>query len=141
MLLDCLSDSTYAIREHSMETINELGIVFGPEWVEREIFPTLVSFENNENYLFRQIPLIAFRSMAPCLNAEFYSDKIFPILSTYATDKVINIRMNVPRVIIAFAKHVKGSEAQDKTVSLLNALKNDPEFDVSYYAKKALRQF
>jgi serine/threonine-protein phosphatase 2A regulatory subunit A len=124
-----------------MNTINELGFIFGAAWVEKEVFPTLVSFENNENYLFRQIPLIAFRYIAPCLNASIYSDEIFPILSTFATDKVINIRMNVSRVIIAFAKHIKGSEAEDKTVSLLNALKNDPEFDVSYYAKQALRLF
>lgn len=49
--------------------------------------------------------------------------------------------MNVSRVIIAFASKLKGSEAEDKTVSLLNALKNDTEFDVSYFAKKALKKF
>ena len=124
-----------------MITINELGFIFGSDWIENNILPTLLSFENNENCLYRQIPLITFRHLAACLNSEFYSEHIFPVLSTYATDKIINIRMNVSRVIIEFADKLKGTEAQEKTVSLLNALKNDPEFDVSYFAKEALRRF
>jgi len=141
MLQVWLSDPIYCIREHTMETINELGIIFGGNWVEKTILPTLLSFENNENYLFRQIPLIAFRNLAPCLNSEFYSENIFPVLSTFATDKIINLRMNVSRVIIEFASKLKGTDAEEKTVSLLNALKNDPEFDVSFFAKDALRKF
>lgn len=121
--------------------INELGLIFGGAWIEKYIFPKLLSFENNENYLFRQIPLIAFRILSSWLNAEIYSESIFPILSTYATDKIINIRMNVSRVIIEFAGKLKGTEAEDKTVSLLNALKNDTDFDVSFFAKKALKKF
>ena len=124
-----------------MITINELGIIFGINWIEENILPTLLSFENNENCLYRQIPLITFRHLAPCLNAEFYSENIFPVLSTYATDKILNIRMNVSRVIIEFASKLKGTEAEEKTISLLNALKNDPEFDVAYFAKDALRKF
>lgn len=141
MLLDWLTDSIYSIREQSMKTINDLGFVFGVDWIEKHVMPTLVGLENNENYLFRQIPLLAFKQMAPCLNAEIYAESIFPILSTYATDKIINIRMNVSRVIIEFAPKLKGTDAEDKTVSLLNALKNDPEFDVSYFAKQALKKF
>lgn len=141
MLLEWLADSIYTIREKTMQTITELGHIFGPDWVEKEIFPKLVSFENNENYLFRQIPLIAFRHIAPSLNSEIYSESVFPVLSTFATDKVINIRMNVSRAIEAFAPKLKGTSAEEKTVSLLNALKNDPEFDVSYYAKQALQKF
>lgn len=140
-MLDWLSDHIYSIREHTMIMINELGFVFGAEWIEKHIFPKLVSFENDENYLFRQIPLIAFRHLAPCLNSEIYGESIFPMLSTFATDKIINIRMNVSRVISAFAPKLKGTDAEEKTVSLLNALKNDPEFDVSYFAKQALRKF
>lgn len=140
-MLEWLSDSIYTIRVHTMIMINELGFVFGPDWIEKNIFPKLLSFENQDNYLFRQIPLITFRHLAPCLNSSIYGENIFPMLSTFATDKVINIRMNVSRVIVAFASKLKGTDAEEKTVSLLNALKNDPEFDVSYYAKQALRKF
>ena len=141
MLLDWLTDPIFSIREQSMKTINDLGFVFGHKWIEEHVMPTLVGLENHENYLFRQIPLLAFRKMAPCINSEMYSDSIFPILSTFATDKVINIRMNVSKVIIEFASKIKGTDAEEKTVSLLNALKNDPEFDVSYFAKAALKKF
>lgn len=141
MLLEWLSDPIYSIREHTLTMINDLGFIFGAEWIEKYIFPKLLSFENEDNYLFRQIPLIAFRVLAPCLTVDIYSESIFPMLSTFATDKIINIRMNVSRVILAFASKLKGSSGEEKTVSLLNALKNDPEFDVSYYAKQALRKF
>lgn len=141
MMLEWLSDPIYSIREHTMKMINELGHVFGAEWIEANIFPKLISYENEENYLFRQIPLIAFRYLAPSITPEIFSESIFPVLSTFATDKIINIRMNVSRVILAFGAKLKGTEAEEKTVSLLNALKNDPEFDVSYYAKQALRKF
>lgn len=141
MMLEWLSNPIYSIREHTLIMINELGHIFGPSWIEKYIFPKLLSFENEENYLFRQIPLIAFRILAPSLNADVYSESIFPLLSTYATDKIINIRMNVSRAIIAFSSKLKGTDAEDKTVSLLNALKNDTEFDVSFFAKKALKKF
>lgn len=141
MLLEWLSDPIFSIREHTMIAINNLGLIFGNAWVESSILPTLLSFENNENYLFRQIPLIAFRNLSGCLSPEFYSEHVFPVLSTFATDKIINIRMNVSRVIMEFSHKLKGTEAEEKTVSLLNALKNDPEFDVSYFAVQALRRF
>lgn len=141
MILDWLSDPIYSIREHTLIMINDLGIIFGADWVEKNIFPKLLSYESEENYLFRQLPLLAFRILAPCLNVEIYQENIFPVLSTFATDKIINLRMNVSRVIIAFVPKIKGTEAEEKSVSLLNALKNDPEFDVSYYAKQALRKF
>jgi serine/threonine-protein phosphatase 2A regulatory subunit A len=141
MLLEWVSDPIYSIREHTMEMIKDLGFIFGAEWIEKNIFPKLLSLENEDNYLFRQIPLIAFRILAPSLNSEIYLESIFPMLSTLATDKTINIRMNVSRVILSFAPKLKGTDAEEKSVSLLNALKNDPEFDVSYYAKQALRKF
>ena len=141
MLLEWLSDSIFSIREHTMVAINKLGILFGNDWVESKVLPSLLAFENNENYLFRQIPLIAFRNLHTSLSPGFYSENIFPVLSTFATDKIINIRMNVSRVILTFAEKLKGTEGEEKTISLLNALKNDPEFDVSYFAKEALRRF
>ena len=141
MLLDWLADPIYSIREHAMQTLKDLGFVFGADWIEKNVMAKLLSFESNDNYLFRQIPLIAFRIMAPSLTVELYQENIFPLLSTYATDKITNIRMNVSRVILAFSGKLKGTDAEEKSVSLLNALKNDTDFDVCYYAKEALRKF
>lgn len=63
-MLEWLSNPIYSIREHTIIMINELGLIFGGAWIEKYIFPKLLSFENNENYLFRQIPLIAFRILS-----------------------------------------------------------------------------
>ena len=122
MMLGWLSDPIYSIRESTMKIIKELGFIFGAEWTDKHILPTLIKFESDENYLFRQIPLIAFRILAPSLNSEIFAESIFPLLSTFATDKITNIRMNVSRVIIEFAPHLKGTEVEEKTISLLNAL-------------------
>lgn len=140
MMFEWLRSPIYSIREHTMIMINDLGLIFGAEWIENHIIPKLLEFENEENYLFRQIPLIAYRLLAPSLTPEIYAEHIFPQLSTFATDKIINLRMNVSRVVIAFGIKLKGTDAEEKTVSLLNALKNDTEFDVSYFAKKALKK-
>ena len=139
--MDWLADPIFSIREHCLKVINKLGFIFGVGWIEKNVFPRLMNFENDDNYLFRQMPLIAFRHLAPCLSKDIYIESIFPMLSTFATDKIMNLRMNVSRVILAFAPKIKGTDAEEKTVNLLNALKNDPEFDVSYYAKQALRKF
>ena len=141
MILEWLSDSVYNIREHAMSTLKELGFIFGAAWIEKNIIPKLTGFESAESYMYRQIPLIAFRIMAPSLSVDIYQENVFPLLSTYATDSVINIRMNVSRVILSFAPKLKGTDAEEKTVSLLNALKNDTEFDVCYYAKQAIKKF
>ena len=55
-----------------------------------------------------------------------------------AVDKIANIKMNVVKVIIAYARKVKGKDVGDKCLAIVKALKNDTDFDVSYLAEKCI---
>jgi len=58
-----------------------------------------------------------------------------------AADKIANIKMNVVKVIVSFAPKIKGTDSGNKCVGFLKAMKNDTDFDVSYFAEKGLKEF
>ena len=52
MLLDWLNDKIYAIREQSMRSLNEIGVLFGEGWIVSHVLPKLMTYQNEENYLY-----------------------------------------------------------------------------------------
>lgn len=85
-------------------------------------------------------PLICIGHLKPGVSAKLFNGEIFPLLSSMASDKISNVRMNVAKVFIEYAPLIKGGIAEDKSVSLLKALSNDIDFDVSHFAKVGLKK-
>mmetsp|Transcript_58471 Transcript_58471/g.81103 ORF Transcript_58471/g.81103 Transcript_58471/m.81103 type:complete len:197 (+) Transcript_58471:618-1208(+) len=53
LLIDWLSDRIYGVREAAIACVKTLTQILGPQWAEKQLFPKIISFQNNPNYLHR----------------------------------------------------------------------------------------
>ena len=86
MLLDWLSDKIYAIRDQSMASLNEIGVLFGEDWIVNHVLPKLMTYQNEENYLYRLTPLLAYQKMEPSIGAEAFNEMVVPVLEAMSSD-------------------------------------------------------
>jgi hypothetical protein len=80
------------------------------------------------------------------LSTDITEKKFVPILEELAGDKVPNVRLNVARALGKSPTSFKGSDSVIKLLifkakEILKTLSKDKDFDVSYYAKKAIVSF
>ena len=54
LLTDSLTDRAFAVRQKSIETMKKLSERLGARWAEKTVFPKIMEFLSNKNYLLRQ---------------------------------------------------------------------------------------
>jgi len=135
------SDSIYSIREAAINNVKQLAVIFGPQWVVRNVLPKLLGLHTDNNYLHRLTPLFAIVVLTPVLNNEVIKQHFYPVLVNLSKDKVPNIRMNVAKTLSKVYTHVKTvPDINDKFKQLLVDLSRDIDIDVQYYANRGLRE-
>ena len=136
-----LSDPIFAIRENAMQVIKKLTLLFGIEWMMKYALPKLISYETEDNYLYRLTPLLAFKILDEVLNEGVYEESMFPLLKKLASDPITNVKMNVAQILGSWGERIKGESIGERSSDILKTLKSDSEFDVSYFAEMALKKY
>lgn len=137
MCLSWLDDNVFAIRESTMKILQQLTIILGTKWAEKNVLPKLLSYQMHTNYLFRMTPLFCLPLLAPHLSQECVEKTIVPFILNQVADKVPNIRFNIARALKLIAPYVKNSGLSSAISKALNQLSMDQDPDVKYNAAKS----
>jgi len=130
-----LSDRVYSIREAASKNLTSLTEVYGKEWTKSKIIPRVIDLKNNPHYLYRLTSIRAAEVLIPVLDNESSFGTLLPLILSLATDNVPNVRFGVAKAL----ERLKIEDAAGSTRACLTALLKDKDYDVVYFAKKALR--
>jgi len=77
--------------------------------------------------------------MAPVLSTDLIKTHFLPVMQSLSHDPVANVRMNVCKTVTGIAAKVKGTgDLETKVKVILKELSNDADFDVKFYAQRAV---
>jgi serine/threonine-protein phosphatase 2A regulatory subunit A len=145
LCMSWLGDNVFSIREAAIQNLRLLAEVFGAEWAASTVVPKVLQMGNHPNYLYRMTTVFAITTIAPTLTPEVLHDAVLQTLLSLIDDPIPNIRFNVAKCVEVLAKTliskggVRGEEATHRTiVPALEALKQDTDADVRYFADRAL---
>ena len=167
LCMSWLGDNVYSIREAAAVNLKKLTEVFGVEWSREQIIPKVMGMGQHPNYLYRMttvqaIMVSAFsnalricdlplsmglidqcQTIAPSLTLEVVRENVLDMLLQLAGDPIPNIRFNVAKALesiaTSFGDSPEGRElVQTKIAPVLEALKNDQDADVRFFASRAL---
>ena len=133
----------YSIREAASVKLKKLTEVFGVEWARQSIIPKVLQMSSHPNYLYRMTTIFAVTTMTQSLDPDTIINCILPSLLNMVQDPIPNIRFNVAKAFEVLIQELKSSSVgiqtvQEQIVPALQALSDDPDADVRYYAQKAL---
>lgn len=120
-----------------MKNLQQLTIILGSKWAEKNVLPKLLSYQMHTNYLFRMTPLFAVQMLVPHLSQEGIEKIIVPFMLNQIADKVPNIRFNIAKGLKVVAPYVKNSSLQTAITKALTQLSSDPDLDVKYFSSKS----
>nr|VWO96708.1 Protein phosphatase 2A structural subunit [Ganoderma boninense] len=143
LCMSWLGDNVYSIREAAAVNLKKLTEVFGVDWSREQIVPKVVGMGQHPNYLYRMTTVQAIMTIAPSLTIEVVRDSVLDMLLQLAGDPIPNIRFNVAKALeniaTSFGDTAVGRElVQTKIAPALEALKNDQDADVRFFATRAL---
>jgi serine/threonine-protein phosphatase 2A regulatory subunit A len=139
-----LGDTVFSIREAATVNLKRLTEVFGVPWARKTIIPRILQMSTHANYLNRMTTVFAITTITPTLNLEAINDGVLQTVLGMTQDPIPNIRFNVAKCLEALATTLAktGKEGKDvarsKILPAIDALRNDPDADVRYFASKAL---
>ncbi|EGD72487.1 phosphatase 2A regulatory subunit A beta isoform [Salpingoeca rosetta] len=134
-----LRDSVYAVRSAAVANFQKLTKIFGEPWAISVVLPALEELSESSNHVHRLTCLFALKALTRDLTPDIVAGKLVPMTLSLSKDKIPNIRINVAktlRVILQRLKHTPHLRPEVKTT--LDTLAQDPDVDVSEYAKEAL---
>ncbi|OJT15844.1 Protein phosphatase PP2A regulatory subunit A [Trametes pubescens] len=145
LCMSWLGDNVYSIREAAAINLKKLTEVFGVEWAKEQIVPKVVGMGQHPNYLYRMTTVQAIMTIAPSLTLEIVRGDILDMLLQLAGDPIPNIRFNVAKALETTAVSIgdtpEGAQlVQQKIVPVLEALKNDQDADVRFFATRAAQK-
>ncbi|KZT74630.1 ARM repeat-containing protein [Daedalea quercina L-15889] len=145
LCMSWLGDNVYSIRESAIVNLKKLTEVFGVEWAKVQIVPKVVGMGQHPNYLYRMTTVQAITVIAPSLTLDIVRAEILDNLLHLANDPIPNIRFNVAKALevlaATFGTTTDGREViKQKALPVLEALKNDSDADVRFFALRALQK-
>ncbi|KAI0655077.1 ARM repeat-containing protein [Cubamyces menziesii] len=143
LCMSWLGDNVYSIREAAAVNLKKLTEVFGVDWAKEQIVPKVVGMGQHPNYLYRMTTVQAIMTISPSLTLDIVRGDILEMLLQLAGDPIPNIRFNVAKALetiaTSFGDTPQGRQlVQQKIVPVLEALKNDQDADVRFFASRAL---
>lgn len=133
-----LEDNVYSIREAATKNLKQLTDNFGAPWALERIVPMIMVMCEHQNYLYRMTSLFAIIALVQVRDKIVLSEKLSPTVLGMVSDMVPNVRFNVA---ITLGKMALIAETQALELSLkpaLETLSRDQDFDVRFFAVKAL---
>eukprot|EP01022_Parablepharisma_sp_SALTPOND_P015662 TRINITY_DN223_c0_g1_i2.p1 TRINITY_DN223_c0_g1~~TRINITY_DN223_c0_g1_i2.p1 ORF type:complete len:631 (+),score=63.48 TRINITY_DN223_c0_g1_i2:2806-4698(+) len=134
-----LVDPAYQIREEATKSMPKLGELLGKEWLEEQILSKVNEFKASQDYLLRINSMLFITRLKDHMTNEFINTKLFPIVTSLKSDVVPNIKFNVAKCIESLANLLSEENLRKEAIPLLQQLLNDADFDVRYFAEKALQ--
>jgi len=140
LFINSLVDNAYQIREEATKNMPKIGEILGKEWLEESILTKVNEFKASPDYLLRINSMLFITRLKESLSPDFLNTKLFPIIVSLKSDPVPNIRFNVAKTIEVLAPMLSEMNLRKEAIPTLQQLVNDTDFDVKYFAEKALQQ-
>ena len=112
MSLSWLNDKVYSIRMAAITNLKELTKLFGSQWAEKNVVPTLKTLLSEINYLHRLTVVFAISELASVVSADMVRRCLVPLLVQMSKDKIPNVRMNVSKSILAMRTLIKNNQTK-----------------------------
>eukprot|EP00826_Nyctotherus_ovalis_P036883 TRINITY_DN3311_c0_g1_i1.p1 TRINITY_DN3311_c0_g1~~TRINITY_DN3311_c0_g1_i1.p1 ORF type:complete len:234 (-),score=73.51 TRINITY_DN3311_c0_g1_i1:110-811(-) len=132
-----LEDIVYEVRKSGIKAITKLIQELGYDWAKEGVIKKLLELGKRKNYLYRSVPLMAFREFVSVAPEEEVREVFAPLIFELAKDKVANIRITAVQALDALRKLKSEKIVREVNRILLN-MKEDSDVDVRNEAIKAI---
>lgn len=113
--------------------------LFDLQWLEDSIERKCQEFQTHEKFGQRIHTIYIINKTASHVSDKFFNESLVPILLKLATDPVPNIKFNVSKAIEVLYERMD-ERNKEAAVEALKEMETDAlDFDVRYYAVKALK--
>jgi len=135
-----LGDDISSIRTAAAVNLKELTALFGAQWANVHLVPSIAEIRQHQSYLRRLTAVQACSMMATAMDPVQARVELLPMMLDMATDIVPNIRFNVAKGLEMMAPVVGQAAVDSQIRPVLAMLMEDPDRDVRYYARKTLEE-
>jgi serine/threonine-protein phosphatase 2A regulatory subunit A len=157
----CIHKTLYGLTQATASMLKDLSIMFGDEWVVKEILPTIKSmYHSKDKYVRRLTALYVVQNITQSVSLMLIDAHVVPILAALAEDTVANVRFNVAKIIqtllmpqVTWACHSEGDAggavvigclyrgALTRLLAILDKMLDDSDRDVRFFAEKAYEEY
>ena len=118
-----------------------LVAVFGKPWARAKVLPHVRDLKNNPHYLYRLTAILTAEALVPALDtADAHSDLV-PFVLSMAADPVPNVRFGVAKCVERLCSSCPAAvQGQDAAKATLRTLSSDPDADVKYFGRRAMKK-
>ena len=140
VMMGFLQDSVYQIREEAINLIIQMREkMYDQAWFENAIDTKAKEFHEHEKFSIRIHTVFVIQRVYDKVSTQFLNEKLCGYLLKLAEDPVPNIRFNVSKTIELLYSKLNNSN-KFRCEDSLKKMEQEPiDFDVKYYAEKALR--
>lgn len=141
LMVTCLADHVYSIRDAACAQIQRIVDIFGFDWARDTVLPKVFKLAAEQNYLRRMTVLFQINYLMNAklntIEMEEIADMCVSVVCNMHRDDVANVRFNVAKTLGTMSDLI--SKKNLTTVKqALEALSKDNDYDVSYFAHEAL---
>ena len=140
LVLNFLSDKAFQIRKEATDTLAKMGDIIGSPWFEEQFFNKFKEFKTSPDYLLRVNSLLMTTRLKSSLKPDFINTKLLPEILSMKDDPIPNIKINISKCIESLAQQLTDANVRKEAIPVLKKLAGDTDFDVKYYAEKAMQQ-
>eukprot|EP00038_Savillea_parva_P007666 m.171747 g.171747 ORF g.171747 m.171747 type:complete len:588 (-) comp13414_c0_seq1:213-1976(-) len=144
LLMNWLSDSVFAIRQSACKVLSELLGTFGEAWAKKTVVPrvrTMAEEGPERTYIARLTSLMLIQHCSATMDKDALNKMLLPSVIKLCKDPVPNVRFNASKTLEAIASRVDKGAAVKEIRPQLEAMLNDTDSDVQYFAKSALAAY
>ncbi len=113
--------------------------VFDNSWFEAQIEAKCKEFTEHDKFIQRIHTLIIVQKVADKTSPEFLNERLFKFVLKLSDDPVPNIRFNVSKTIEQIYQRLSPRNKEDAREALNKMKQEQVDFDVKFYAEKALK--
>ena len=97
--IQLLSDIVFSIRERSIDNLIEMRLQFGQDWFENLFITKFTEFITNPKCHMRLTAILMARKSVGKIDKRTMNEKLIPAIIILYTDKVPNVRFNIPKFL------------------------------------------
>ncbi|KAH7826770.1 putative protein phosphatase 2A subunit A2 [Monocercomonoides exilis] len=140
MCLDWVCDGVVAVRKAGMACLCEVGKVFGPEWVGKNLMPFCCTLCRGNTHKERQTGLACLGTFAAVCSEEYLFTQALPAVSGLSRDVVPNVRLNAADTLGILIRIMTRTAWKKEAIATLERMaSSDSDADVKYRAAQALK--
>lgn len=141
ILLKYMEDTVHQIRVQAVNCLLELarGDHFDLAWLENLFAEKLSDSSSHAKFAIRIHTLFTVNDIYQAISDRFLNEKIYAAsMKSLSSDPVPNIRFNYAKTVEMIYSRLSNSNKMHVADSLRQMAKSDTDFDVKYFAAKAL---